>query len=328
MFKSVKNASFMLIITLIFSVFNYAASASEEIEVVPMGKAVGVKIYTEGLLVVGISENSPSKNSQIRVNDRIERANNQELTSCEQLCQIVSNCRGSLTLTVNQDGKQRDISITPQKDSEGAYRLGLWIRDSTAGIGTVTYYNPQNNTFAALGHGINDVDTGNILTVKSGNILPCKILSVRKSENGAPGELNGIFDGNSVGEIFINSDNGIYGKCSLDAPREAIPVAAANEVHEGGAYILADIDGGGAKQYSIEIIKIAKGNKSHKNMVISITDPALLSLTGGIVQGMSGAPIIQDNKLAGALTHVFVNDSDRGYGTFAEDMIKISENIE
>lgn len=328
MFKSVKNASFILTITLIFLVFNYTVSAGSEIKVIPMGKAVGVKIYTEGLLVVGISENSPSKSSPIKVNDRIERANNQELTSSEQLCEIVNNCSGNLTLTVNQDGKQRDISVAPQKDSEGVYKLGLWVRDSTAGIGTMTYYNPKNNTFAALGHGINDVDTGNILTVKSGNILPCKILSVRKSENGNPGELNGIFDGSAVGEIFLNSDNGIYGKCSLDAVDEAIPVADANEVHEGGAYILADINGGGAKQYSIEIIKIAKGNKSHKNMVISITDPALLSLTGGIVQGMSGAPIIQDNKLAGALTHVFINDSDRGYGTFAEDMIEISENIE
>lgn len=326
MFKNVKKTSLAIIFTLLISCVSPAVFA-EETMVVPMGRAVGVKIYTEGLLVIGIDDSSPIKNSGIKVNDRIEYANGSELTSSEELSSIVSK-GADITLTVDQNGKKRDISVTPEKTSEGEYKLGLWVRDSTAGIGTLTYYNSQNNTFAALGHGINDVDTRDILTVKSGNILPCKILSVTKSENGNPGELNGSFDGEPIGDISTNADNGIYGKGELDVNSEPVPVAKSDEVAEGSAYILADIDGKGARKYDIEIVKVMHNTKNRKNMVVSITDKTLLSITGGIVQGMSGAPIIQNGKLAGALTHVFVNDSDKGYGTFAEDMLKISENAE
>lgn len=327
MFKNAKKISLTLTFTLLLSLCFVSANADSETLVVPIGKAVGVKLYTEGLLVVGIDNNSPVKSSDIKINDRIEYVNDIELTSSEQLIEIVNQCGGALRLGVNRDGKKLDVSVTPDKCEDGTYRLGLWVRDSTAGIGTLTYYNPENNTFAALGHSINDIDTGNILTVKSGNILPCKILSVTKSENGNPGELNGSFEGSSIGEIRLNAENGIYGTMSLDSAAEAIPVADSDEVREGSAYILADVDGDGIKKYDIEIIKVAPNNKSHKNLVISITDETLLGITGGIVQGMSGAPIIQNGKLAGALTHVFVNDSDKGYGTFAKDMTEISEKI-
>lgn len=325
MFKNVKKAAALSFTLSIFSF--YISVGAEELSVIPMGEAVGVKIYTDGLLVVGMSENSSAKDCGIKVNDRIEYVNGDELLSSEQLSEAVNGSGSSVTLSVNRNGEKQDIAVTPEKDSDGAYKLGLWVRDSTAGIGTVTYYNPRNNTFAALGHGINDVDTGDILTVKSGNILPCKILSVTKSKNGSPGELNGSFDGGPIGEISLNAENGIYGKCGIEAERDPIPVAKTGEVKEGGAYILADVDGKGVKQYDIEIEKVFKNSKSQKNMIITITDEKLLSLTGGIVQGMSGAPIIQDGKLAGALTHVFVNDSDKGYGTFAENMTQISESI-
>lgn len=325
MFKNVKKISAAAIILSVSML--YINAGAEEISVVPSGEAVGVKIYTEGLLVVGMSDNSPAKKSGVKVNDRIEYVNGCELRTSEQLADAVCGSEPSVTLTLDREGEKLDIQISPQKDSDGAMKLGLWVRDSTAGIGTLTYYNPENNTFAALGHGINDVDTGNILTVKSGNILPCKILSVTKSENGCPGELNGSFDGEAIGDICLNAENGIYGKCPLTPGGEALPVAKADEVREGEAYILADIDGSGAQKYDVEIEKVLKNGKSRKNMVVVIKDEKLLSLTGGIVQGMSGAPIIQNGKLAGALTHVFVNDSDKGYGTFAEDMIKNSENI-
>lgn len=325
MFKNVKKTTFILTLTLLL--MPLTAYSASETYVVPMGEAVGVKLYTEGLLVVGMSDDSPVKNSGIKINDRIEYANGAEIVSSEQFAQIVNQCSGTLKLTVDRDGEKRDVSVTPAME-DGTKKLGLWVRDSTAGIGTITYYNPKNHTFAALGHGINDVDTGNILTVKSGNILPCKILSVTKSKNGAPGELNGSFDGAPLGEIRLNAENGIYGTLSPEGDGEAIPVANSDEVTEGYAYILADVNGTGVKKYDIEIIKVAPDNKSHKNMVVSITDKTLLSITGGIVQGMSGAPIIQNGKLAGALTHVFVNDSDKGYGTFAENMLEISESIE
>lgn len=327
MFKNVKKTSLALTLTLLLMTLGINVSAGSETLVVPMGEAVGVKLYTEGLLVVGVDDNSPVKSSGIKINDRIEYAQNTEIKTSEQFADIVNKCVNTLSLTIDRNGEKLNMSVTPEISQDGTKKLGLWVRDSTAGIGTLTYYNPENNTFAALGHGINDVDTGNILTVKSGNILPCKILSVTKSKNGAPGELNASFDGSPLGKISLNAENGIYGTLSPEGDGEAIPVAACSEVTEGGAYILANVDGSGVKKYDIEIIKIIPGNKSHKNMVVSITDKTLLSLTGGIVQGMSGAPIIQNGKLAGALTHVFVNDSDKGYGTFAENMLKISNSI-
>ncbi len=326
MLKNVKKASAAAVILSVSML--YISAGAEGISVVPSGEAVGVKIYTEGLLVVGMSDNSPAEKCGVRVNDRIEYVNGCELLTSEQLADAVCGSEPSVTLTVDRDGKTLDIEISPEKDSDGEMKLGLWVRDSTAGIGTLTYYNPEDNTFAALGHGINDVDTGNILTVKSGNILPCKILSVTKSENGSPGELNGSFDGEPIGEIRLNAENGIYGKCLSKSRGEAIPVAKSDEVMEGEAYILADIDGNGAQKYDVEIEKVLRNSKSRKNMVVVIKDKKLLSLTGGIVQGMSGAPIIQNGKLAGALTHVFVNNSDKGYGTFAEDMVKNSEEID
>ena len=195
------------------------------------------------------------------------------------------------------------------------------MRDSTAGIGTVTYYNPQNNSFAALGHGINDIDTGNILSVKSGNILNCDILSVSKSSKGHPGEINGAFDCNTIGNISINSQIGIYGNMSCDefSSDNAIPVAAKEQICESEAYILSDVIGQKTEKYSIKINKIT--NDSDKGLIIEITDPRLIDCTGGIVQGMSGSPIIQNDKIVGAVTHVFVDDPTRGYGIFIEEML-------
>lgn len=326
MLKNAGKMSFVSIFILILTGFTICTdAASEPVYVVPSGEAVGVKIYTEGLLVVGISKDAAD--NDIKVNDVIKYANGTELVSNEQLAGIVNQYHDNLTLTIDRNGKEIDIPAVTKQAEDGIYKLGLWIRDSTAGIGTVTYYNPENNTFAALGHGITDVDTGNILSVKSGNILPCRILSVTKSENGCPGELNGTFDGSPSGEILLNTDNGIYGKYTFNAASDAVPVATASEIEEGEATVLANIDGGGVKEYSAKITKVSANGKTNKNMVIVITDEKLLSLTGGIVQGMSGAPIMQNGKLAGAVTHVFVNDSAKGYGTFAENMIEISETI-
>jgi stage IV sporulation protein B len=323
--KNVKKLSVFSIFILLFASFMISSNAaSNPIYVVPSGEAVGVKIHTDGLLVVGTTPEG--KNSGIKTNDIIKSVNGTNVTSNEQLADIVNKYHDNLSFTIIRNNEEINIAAKPYQADDGIYKLGLWVRDSTAGIGTITYYNPQNNTFAALGHGICDVDTGNILTVKSGNILPCNILSVTKGENGNPGELNGSFDGEPIGEIMLNTDSGIYGNGSFDANAKALPVAEPSEVQEGNAYILADIDGGEVKKYDIEISKISH-NKSGKNMVIEITDEQLLSLTGGIVQGMSGAPIIQNDKLVGAVTHVFVNNSAKGYGTFAENMINISENM-
>lgn len=327
MLKNARKASVISIFILMFTSFMICTdAASEPVYVIPSGEAVGVKIYTEGLIVVGIAPDAAD--NDIKINDCIKYANGIELVSNEQFASIVNQYHDNLTLTIDRNNEEINVPATASKSEDGMYKLGLWVRDSTAGIGTVTYYYPENNTFAALGHGITDVDTGNILTVKSGNILPCRILSVTKSENGCPGELNGSFDGASSGDIILNTNNGIYGEYTCDIQSKAIPVASASEIEEGPATVLADVDGSGAKEYDIEITKVSPGSKTSKNMVIVITDESLLSLTGGIVQGMSGAPIIQNGKLAGAVTHVFVNDSAKGYGTFAENMVDISKSID
>ncbi|MCI5605726.1 MAG: SpoIVB peptidase [Clostridia bacterium] len=325
--KNVKKLSFIFIFILTLTSFTLSTAAdSETVYVIPSGEAVGVKIYTQGLLVVGMSQKTCS--NKIKVNDRIEYANGTALISNEQFADIVNKNPDKITVTVDRKGEKITFDLKTYKDEDGINRLGLWLRDSTAGIGTVTYFNPKNNTFAALGHGIADIDTGNILTVKSGNILPCHILSVTKGENGNPGELNGSFDGSSIGKIMLNTENGIFGKYSYSVSAEPIPVASVSEIKEGYATILANVDGGSVKEYTAEIIKINPSGKSAKNMIIKITDRSLLAITGGIVQGMSGAPIIQNGKLVGAVTHVFVNDSSKGYGVFAENMINVSENID
>lgn len=294
--------------------------------VVPLGNAVGIQVYTEGLLIVGSSEvngENIAKKCGIRVNDRIMRINGEEATSCEQLADALNSNPQGVELSLIRGEQEIVVNALPKKGNDDVYRLGLWVRDSTAGIGTLTYYDPSTQSFAALGHGINDVDTGNILSVKSGNILNCSILSVTKSEKGSPGELNGAFDADKKGDVKINTSIGIFGTFD-SAPQnitEAIPVAEKSQIHEGDAYILSDALGQ-LDKYSIKINKIT--NDADKALIVEITDQRLLNAAGGIVQGMSGSPIIQNGMLAGAVTHVFVNSPNKGYGTLAENMLEIT----
>lgn len=305
-------------------------SYAEEIRVIPSGESVGVKIYTDGLLVIGTSEvtgkdgtvSFPAGKCGLKINDIITKANNTEIKTTEQFSEIIRQNSSGINLTVKRADKYFDTFAVPVITADDSAKLGIWVRDSTAGIGTVTYVNPADNSFAALGHGICDVDTGNILSVKSGNILNCSVLSVIKSEKGMPGELSGTFDCKETGTITKNTSSGIFGKIepsSFALSSDAVPVASCSQVEEGAAYILSDIDGNGVKQYNIEIKKVSK-NSIDKSIVFEVTDDVLKEKAGGIVQGMSGAPIIQNNMLAGAVTHVFVNNPEKGYGIFAENM--------
>lgn len=304
-------------------VLSFGAFA-ETTSLIPYGKTVGVKIYTDGLLVVGTSEvndfsgktHSPAADCGIKINDIILKADNIELKTAEQLSQIISAHNESIKLTIKRGEEVFDVCAEPCMDKDGKTRLGLWLRDSTAGIGTVTYINPNDLTFAALGHGICDIDTGNILSVKSGNILNCNFLSVIKSKKGAPGEISGSFGNETIGNITKNTPHGIFGKADkLSGSVKAIPVAEQDEVRTGIAYILSDFDDGDVKKYEIELTKLSK-NSNDKAIVFKVTDKDLIEKTGGIVQGMSGSPIVQNEKLAGAVTHVFVNEPTKGYGIF------------
>ena len=320
-----KKVSEKIILFFILSMCFFTSAYAEEIKVVPVGKAVGIKIYTDGLLVIGTSEvngENAAKQCGIKVNDRITEVNGETATTSERFSQIVNENPDGVNLEIVRDNQNIEINAVPVLAEDNVYRLGLWVRDSTAGIGTVTYYDSSSNTFAALGHAINDVDTGNILTVKSGNILNCDILSVTKSEKGTPGEINGAFSGEKIGDVTVNSQIGIFGKMTSNEfsnLNETIPIAAKEQVQEGDAYILSDAFGTETEQYSIKIDKIT--NNSDKGLIIEITDERLIDLTGGIVQGMSGSPIIQNGRLVGAVTHVFVNNPTKGYGTLAENMI-------
>lgn len=318
-----------------------SVSVAEPKYVVPSGDNIGVKLYTDGVLVVNISEFttkdgrlvSPAKTGGLEVGDRIVAVNGNKVNTAEELVKYVSSENPTVELTAVRYSNVFKVSLTAETvENSDRPRMGMWVRDSAAGIGTLTYYDPSNSSFAALGHAICDSDTKDIMKLRKGNIMSCKILSVNKGEYGIPGELVGTFGENTVGVIKDNNELGIYGKIENYRDTEfseAVEVAQRYLVKEGEAVILANIDGNGVREYSIEITKVSKSPKiDNKGLVIKITDDELIEKTGGIVQGMSGCPILQNGKLIGAITHVFVNDSARGYGIFIENMIAESEKIE
>ena len=308
--------------------------------VVPSGSPIGVKLHTKGILIVSISDVtavgnvqvSPGKAAGLKESDRILAVNGTAVDSAEDFAKLVNQIQGTVTLTIARDEETFDVQVTPALSAEeNQYKLGIWVRDSTAGIGTLTFYDPKTSAFGALGHAITDVDTGDVMTVNTGNIIGCKIISATKGESGTPGELTGSFSGKSLGTITANSELGVYGHIeAFDNIYAAEPVEVATrfQIKEGPAVILADVDGNGVAQYMVEIEKVSKsGGINNKGIILKITDPLLMEKTGGIVQGMSGAPILQNNMLIGAVTHVFVNDPQRGYGIFAENMLDMTNKM-
>ncbi len=309
--------------------------------VIPGGKTVGIKLFTKGLMCVGTEkltgENGAFVDAAAQVDlknaDMILRVDGVELHTVEQFGKIVENSGGkSLKLMIERDGKTEEKELTPVKTKDG-YKLGIWVRDSTAGIGTITFLNQENQVYGALGHPITDVDTGALMPVEQGSVSDTEIVDVKKGTRGEPGELRGLFDqsGTNRGVILKNTRNGIYGVMEkgycAGVSNNALPVASKGQVHAGKAEIYANVEGDKVEKFEIEITKIMKYAMDDKNMVISVTDKRLLDLTGGIVQGMSGSPVIQNGKLVGAVTHVFVNDPTRGYGIFIENMLAEAEKI-
>ena len=311
------------------------ANALSEYNVIPSGEAIGVKLYTDGVFVVGagnisdMGEASPAKKAGVKAGDRIVAAEGFPVTDTESLKRLINSGNRNVTLSIIRDGSEIKIPIEAIYSKEtDSYLIGLWVRDSAAGIGTLTFYNPKNSTFAALGHGICDYDTDALLFAQSGWVGDCRIKGAIKSKNGSPGELLGDFSETEIGKILINAPSGLYGNAVKIPDLSPVPVASRFEVQEGSAQFLCDIDGKGAKEYDIKITKLYRGTKPDgKNFVFKVCDPVLLERTGGIVQGMSGSPILQNGKLIGAVTHVFVNDSSRGYGIFAENMLDITNTL-
>lgn len=310
-------------------------SVVEPGEVILGGEAVGIKMYMEGVLVIGLSEipetgRAPGKEAGILPGDRLLAVNGESLSGSDMLEKRVMESEGAaLTVSVCRGEKTWDVNITPVYYEDGAaYKIGLWVRESTAGIGTVTFSLPESGTYAALGHPILDADTEKMVPPSHGSITECEIVYIEKGEDGAPGAVRGVF-GEDVGTILKNVDMGLYGKSSMKKDGVRIPIAVSTQVEKGDAVLISDIAGGEAEAYAVEIEKVLhRKNPGTKSLVLRVVDERLLSLTGGIVQGMSGSPIVQNGKLVGAITHVFVNDPTRGYGIFIENMLSEAEKIE
>lgn len=296
------------------------------------GQSIGVNINVDGILILGFSEFygangnkcCPAREAGLREGDIIVTVNGKAVSTATEFSNLVDQCATSeMSIEYKRDGKKLSTTITAEKSSEDSkYHLGLWARDGTTGMGTLTFVDPATKNYGALGHGVSDADTGKLITPGKSNIYFASVSDVQKSTRAQPGELQGYFISSEIGDINANTECGIFGKISEEnITGRQISVASRQEISTGEATIYCCIDGDKAEEFSINIEKININSTDNKSMVIRITDEDLINRTGGIVQGMSGSPIIQEGKLVGAVTHVFVNDPTRGYGIFIDNML-------
>lgn len=306
-------------------------------EVIPCGGLVGIRVESDGICVVGTSDFETEEGKQDPSADRIQKGdtihlvNGKEVHTKEELKQLVESGDGEvMTLSIHRNQETKEVEIYPEYSvEEGEYKLGLWVKDGAQGIGTLTYIDPDTSTFGALGHGITDSDLKKLMPVKEGEITQAAITSITKGQRGAPGEMSGIIeyhDNTIIGNIVQNTPLGIYGSLNDNGTKilqgKKIPIAYQDEIHEGEATILSSLTGKDIREYDVIVQKVSKySSEPSKGMVIKIVDPELLEQTNGIIQGMSGSPIIQDDKIIGAITHVFIQDPTKGYGIFIENMI-------
>lgn len=294
---------------------------------VPVGHTVGIKLFSRGVVVVKLSDGgTPAKACGLQTGDVIVRCAGSAVTSAEQFQALLQESGGErMDLQVSRSGGSVTVSVEPAQNEQGVYCIGAWIRDSMAGIGTMTYYDPATGTFGALGHGITDVDTAQLMPFANGAILPSQVKAVKKGESGAAGELRGDFDlTQDLGGLYANTASGIFGKLKPDFPVQgtAVPVGTAQT---GPAVIRANVQGDQVEEYAIEILKVTENASDGRDMVLSVTDPSLIETTGGIVQGMSGSPILQNGEIVGAVTHVLLNEPTKGYGISINHMLEASD---
>lgn len=306
--------------------------------VVPSGDVFGIKMYTDGVLIVGMDDvltaqgnKNPGKEAGLETGDVIKELNGVKINTVSQLTSFFEKTGDEkIKVKASRDGKPYEAELILQKSlNDQKNKAGLWVRDSAAGVGTITYYDSSTKVFASLGHAVCDVDTGKIMPFNSGKAVEAEISGCYRSTQDCAGELCGVFGNDNIGDLKVNCNRGLYGTLYKAPKGKAIPVATAREVTTGNVKIISTVDCEGPKSYDARIVKIIKGNENEeKNMVIEITDPELIKKTGGIVQGMSGSPIIQNGMLVGAVTHVFLNKPLQGYAIFAENMLTVSEKTE
>ncbi|MBR5518825.1 MAG: SpoIVB peptidase [Clostridia bacterium] len=334
-----KKLSFLLIGFFVFSyqfanfapVYTAMVDASAD-SVILGGQSIGVNINVDGIMILGFSDfygqdgkrHCPAKEAGLKEGDTITKINNEDVFTATDFSEIVDNCSGNnFNVEYFRNGKRHTTVITPVKsEKDGKYRLGLWARDGTTGMGTLTFVDPETKRFGALGHGVSDEETEKLIAVGKSNIYYACVSDIKKGSVAQPGELKGYFTSSEIGDITQNTNVGIFGEFMAQAPDgKLIATASRQEISTGPATIYCCVNGSTVEEFAVNIDKININSRDNKSMVIHITDERLLGITGGIVQGMSGSPIIQNGKLIGAVTHVFVNDPTRGYGIFIDNML-------
>ena len=323
----------------LFPIKSVTVTPTERKTVVPGGIAFGIKMVNANVIVATLNSFvcdgeivCPAKNAGIKIGDLILSINSMPMQSNDEVVKTVIKSQGKpLAIKIKRNDKTQTVTVTPKMDSSNkCYKLGLSVRDSSAGIGTVTFYNPNDQTFGGLGHAVCDPAFEETLSLYRGSVAIAEIDSVTRGAAGTPGRLNGHFvSATNSGEITVNNETGVYGTLqNVKSNSQAVEVAFKQEVEHGKATILTTVDGTSAEEFEIEIEQISPSTERLvKNMVIHVTDERLLSISGGIVQGMSGSPILQNGRLVGAVTHVFVNDPTRGYAIFAENMLESAQDV-
>ncbi len=340
--KTIKAVSLLLVLLFVFlsaaSIGTPAVSAAsaahlKDLKVYPGGVPFGVKFLTEGIMIVGLSEVTsggktlcPAKDAGLRVGDVILKINGNTPESATELSTILQKGGAApLSLLYRRGGKNATATLTPvRSDTEGRYTTGIYVRDSGAGIGTVTFVVPKTCAFAGLGHGICDGHTGELIPMQRGSVVDVTISGVVRGLSGAPGEVKGYFSSGKTGTLLGNTHCGVYGvlaRLPEKLPSEPVSLGLRDEIREGKAYIYSMLDCERPIRYEIEISQIRRDSTDNKSFTVKVTDRDLIAKTGGIIQGMSGSPILQNGKLVGAVTHVLINDPTTGYGIFIENML-------
>ncbi len=334
--SNAKKFAISLLLTLALIV---PAQAAEIGSLIPIGHTVGIQLHAAGVLVTGVDavqtpegEACPAQDAGITEGDLIVRVNGTAVDTGDALQKQVALSAGQpLTIELTRDGESRTVTVSPCRDADGVYRLGVIVRDGMAGIGTLTYVDPETGSYGALGHGVCDSDTGVLLPLGEGTLLHSLVGAVQRGQSGRPGALQGEFPaGSAVGTVDENTENGIFGTvtdASVYQPLDAVPVADAADIRTGAAEILSNVEGDTVQSYSVEVVKVYPADDAYgRSMMLRVTDPDLLDKTGGIVQGMSGSPVLQDGRLIGAVTHVLVDDPTCGYAISIERMLEEMTN--
>ena len=305
----------------------------KDVKLIPGGEAFGVKLHTRGVMVVGTgscgragAEREPAKEAGIAINDMILNVDGRDVNTSGELTGIIASSGGrELRVIYERAGRKYETVLKAEADESGIFKAGLWVKDTVAGIGTVTFTEAEGGFTGGLGHGICENETGELLQFYSGEFYPAHITGVKIGKPGEPGELRGYFGSEASGSVISNTEAGVFGITDHKSEKEPVGIALKDDVREGPASIYCTVNGEGVKEYSAEISRIISYESETKNFIIRITDTRLLSVTGGIVQGMSGSPVMQDGKLIGAVTHVLINDPAKGYGIFIENMLDEAE---